>query len=206
MSDDLERRLRDSLRAYADLMDSPDENGLPAPRPTPRPAVRRWRGAILVAAAAAAVVTGSLVVLDGRDPGSQSAAGPATGSALSRADTPPAAAPESESATASDQVLSGVDASAADGVGLPPSPEPGVAYAVDLYTHCGVRGIEIGGVWFAADPPLVEAGGNPPAGWGNPDQRGTITLLTGTEAVFRDDARHEVHLRADESARPAPCA
>jgi hypothetical protein len=68
-----------------------------------------------------------------------------------------------------------------------------------------VRGLDINGVWFAADPPLVEEGGHPPAGWGNPDQPGTLTMLSGTEAVFRDDAGHEVRLRADESARPPLC-
>ena len=81
----------------------------------------------------------------------------------------------------------------------------GVPYPVDLYTHCGVFGIDIGGIWFAADPPLVEGAGNPPPGWGNPYQPGTLTLLTADEAVFGDDAGHEVRLRADEPARPAPC-
>ena len=200
MSDDLERRLRNALSAYADRVDAPDDDRLPAPRAIPRPAVRRWRGAILAAAAVAAVVTGSLVVLDVRDPGSPSAAGSAmSGQGDTRAETP-----ESASATPSGQALSG-DAAAADGLVLPSSPEPGVAYAVELSTHCGVRGVDIGGVWFAADPPLVEEGGHPPPGWGNPVDPGTVTLLTATEAVFRDDVGHEVRLRADESARPPLC-
>ncbi|MFL6095245.1 MAG: hypothetical protein ACJ71Y_07330 [Blastococcus sp.] len=202
MSDELEQRLRDSLRAYADRVDAPDDGSLPAPRATPLPVVRRWRGAILVAAAAAAVVTGTLVVLDVRDPGSPSATGSA---AVSGQGDTRAEASESASGTPSDQALSGTDASAADGVVLPPSPEPGIVYTVELYTHCGVRGIDIGGLWFAADPPLVEEGSRPPPDWGNPDQRGTVTLLTATEAVFRDDVGHEVRLRADESARPPLC-
>ena len=49
-----------------------------------------------------------------------------------------------------------------------PSPEVGVPYPLDLYTHCGVFGTDIGGAWFAADPPLVEGAGNPPPGWGEP--------------------------------------
>jgi hypothetical protein len=197
VSDDLERRLRDTLRAYAELVEPPDGDSLPARPAASRPALRRWRGAILAAAAAAAVVTGSLVVLDVRDPGSDTAAGPAGGSSVSAQDDTRADAPESESGTASDQALSAT-------VPLPPSPEPGVAYAVDLYTHCGVRGMEIGGVWFAADPALVEEYG-PPPGWGNPDQPGTVTLLSGTEAVFADDVGHEVRLHADEAARPPLC-
>ena len=47
----------------------------------------------------------------------------------------------------------------------------GVVYRVDLYTHCGVLGIDIGGVWFAADPPLVEGAGNPPPSDAAPSAR-----------------------------------
>jgi hypothetical protein len=196
VGDELEQRLRDSLRAYAGLVDAPADR-LPAPRA--RPAVRRWRGVVLGAAAAAAVVTGSLWGVAGRDPG------PAAESAVSAGESStPAPDPGGDSGTASDQALSGTSAPA-EGFRLPPSLAPGVAYPVDLSTHCGVRGIDIGGVWFAAEPPLVGEGGNPPAGWGDPDQRGTVTLLSGTEAVFADDAGHQVRLRADESARPAPC-
>ena len=195
MADELEQRLRDSLRAYAGLVDAPADR-LPAPRA--RPALRRWRGVVLGAAAAAAVVTGSLWVVADRNPG------PAAGSAVSAAEssTPD---PGGDAGTASDEALSGTAAAPAEGFSLPPSLAPGVAYPVDLSTHCGVRGIDIGGVWFAAEPPLVAEGGNPPAGWDDPDQPGTLTLLSGTEAVFADDAGHQVRLRADESARPAPC-
>jgi hypothetical protein len=81
----------------------------------------------------------------------------------------------------------------------------GVAYPFDLHTHCGVRGADVGGIWFTADSPLVEEAG-PPAGWGDPYQRGTLTLESEDEAVFRDDAGHELRLRAAESERPPPCA
>ena len=200
MSDDLERRLREALHAYADRVDAPADESLPARPAAPRRVVRRWRGAVLAAAAAAAVVIGSLVVVNVRAGDSPSAAG----TAVSGSGQMPAESPQSDSATAADQALSG-EAASADGVSLPPSPEPGVAYAVYLYTHCGVRGLDIGGVWFAADPPLVEEGGHPPAGWGNPFQPGTVTMLSATEAVFADDAGHVVRLRADESARPPLC-
>jgi hypothetical protein len=203
VSDDLEQRLREALHAYADRVDVPDDGTLPARPAAGRPFLRRWQGAVLAAAAAAAVVTGSLVVLDVRDPGSESATGVAAGSSVSAQEDTRAEAPAS--ATPSGQALSG-DAAATAGVALPPSPEPGVAYAVYLYTHCGVRGIDINGVWFAADPPLVEEGSRPPPDWDNPEQRGTVTLLSRDEAVFRDDAGHEVRLRADESARPPLCA
>ena len=199
MSDDLERRLREALHAYADRVDAPADESLPARPAAPRRVVRRWRGAVLAAAAAAAVVIGSLVVVNVRAGDSPSAAG----TAVSGSGQMPAESPQSDSATAADQALSG-EAASADGVSLPPSPEPGVAYAVYLYTHCGVRGLDIGGVWFAADPPLVEDD-SPPPGWDDPEQRGAVTLLSHDEAVFRDDAGHEVRLRADESARPPLC-
>ena len=83
--------------------------------------------------------------------------------------------------------------------------EVGVAHPLDLYTHCGIFGADVGGVWFAADPPLVEGAG-PPAGWGDPYQPGTLTLESADEAVFRDDAGHELSLRAaPDSERPPPC-
>jgi hypothetical protein len=201
VADELERRLREALRAYAEVVDAPDDDDLPVRPATPRPALRRWRGAILVAAAAAAVLTGSWwFVVDG-DPGTD--AGPAASAVDgSRAGGPTSAR---DTGSVADQAEPGTAAAPAEGLSLPPSLQPGVAYPVDLYTHCGVLGLDIGGVWFAADPPLVAAGGNPPAGWDNPDQRGTLTPLSRTEAVFADGAGHVVRLRADEAARPTPC-
>jgi len=190
VSDDLERRLRDSLRAYAETVDVPDDDSLPVRPRAARPALRRWPGAVLAAAAAAVVVTGSVWVVSAQRDGADSAAT----SAVGRVDAPGSMspAPASPSGTAAD--------SAEALAGVPGAPVPYV-----LHTHCGIRGADIGGVWFAADPPLVEAGGNPPAGWGNPDQPGTITLLSATEAVFADDLGHEVRFHADEAARPPLC-
>lgn len=198
MPDDLERRLRDSLRAYAETVDPPEDDALPTRRAAARPVLRRWRGAVLAAAAAAVVVTGSLVVLDVRAPGSDTAAGPAAVSAPAHDDTRTEAP---ESTIPSGQALSGSAADAAGAVGtiVPGAPVPYV-----LYTHCGIYGADIGGVWFAAEPPLVEEYG-PPAGWGNPDQPGMVRLLSATEALFTDDLGHEVRLHADGSARPPLC-
>ena len=197
MSDDLEQRLRDSLRAYAELVDAP-AGELPTPsaaahRRTP---VRRWRGAVLAAAAAAAVVTGSVwfAAGDRSDPVDATATG------SEQADA--AAEPPVDDTRAAAEAGTG----AAEVPEPPAAPEVGVAYPVGLYTHCGVYGLDIAGVWFAADPPLVDGAGNPPAGWGNPYQLGTVTLTSAEEAVFADDTGHVVALRAaDESARPAPC-
>jgi hypothetical protein len=195
--DDLERRLRDSLRAYADLVDEPESSDLPtrtAP-PAPRATLRGWRGAVLGAAATAAVVSWSFWVVTSDDP----VAGPAAGSVGSSAETA-SDRPEGDTLAA--------DAAAAapgEGQALASLPEVGVAYPLDLYTHCGVLGTDVGGVWFAADPPLVEGAANPPAGWGNPYQPGTLTLVSTEEALFADEVGHVVRLVADDAARPAPC-
>jgi hypothetical protein len=188
VSDDLERRLRDSLRAYAETVDAPDDESHPLQPVAERP-VRRWRGAVLAAAAAAVVATGSVWVISAQRDGTDSGATSAVVRVDAPASTSPAAPSPSGTAADSAQALAAV---------------PGAAVPYVLYTHCGVRGADVGGVWFAATPPLVEDDG-PPAGWGNPDQSGTLTLLSATAAVFTDDRGHEVSLRADESARPPLC-
>ena len=185
MPDDMEQRLRDSLRAYADLVDAPESDDLPNPSAapaTPRAGLRRWQGAVLAAAAAAVVATGSVWLLTAdRD---ETVASTAAGSAESGAPR------EGDSEAAQDAAGSGSVLS------LPGLPAVGVATPVDLHTHCGVLGLDIAGVWFAADPPLVEEGAHPPPGWDEPDQHGTVTLVSADEAVFTDDAGHEVRLRS----------
>ena len=70
-----------------------------------------------------------------------------------------------------------------------------------LYTHCGIDEARVGNRYYEAVHPLSDGHGDPPAGWGNPYQRGTMTLLSPDEAVFRDDAGHQVLFRAQAGAR-----
>jgi hypothetical protein len=148
-------------------------------------------------------VSGSVWAVSDRDGGASSSA---AGNAVSAEDHTRADAPEATGGAGAAAESGGLADSAAPAEGVaPPSMEVGVTYPIDLYTHCGVRGLDLDGVWFAADPPLVEEGSRPPPDWGNPDQHGTVTLLTHDQAVFRDDVGHEVRLRADESARPPLC-
>ncbi len=70
------------------------------------------------------------------------------------------------------------------------SPRPAAPYS--LYTHCGISGALIDGRWYQAWPPLSDGSDNPPPGWGNPYQRGTIRMISSTEAVFSDPERHHV--------------
>jgi hypothetical protein len=203
VSDDLEQRLRDSLRAYADLVDAPEGDELPAPstpRTIPPRGLRRWQTAVLSVAATAAVVTWSFWVVTSDESSDETAAGSAVGTAESGAALPGEPREGDSAAAAEDAAGSGSVLS------VPGSPAVGVANRVDLHTHCGVLGIEIAGVWFAADPPLVEEGGHPPPGWDDPDQHGTLTLTSPDEAVFTDDAGHEVRLRSTgEPVRPPLC-
>ncbi|MFD7446465.1 hypothetical protein [Streptomyces sp. NPDC059909] len=76
----------------------------------------------------------------------------------------------------------------------------GRAMPFDLYTHCGIDEARIGSTYFEAETPLSDGSGNPPEGWDNPTQHGTMTLVSKTEAVFTDDAGHEVTFRARPGA------
>ncbi|MCU1612478.1 MAG: hypothetical protein JWO98_18 [Frankiales bacterium] len=205
MSADLEGRLRAALEAYARIADDDARArraaGPPTGRPDvrtargPRPRVSRW-APVVVAAAVLLVVGGVwfLVARPGQPPpsvaavsSSPSAAGPAPSASRAQARAVPGASGHPGAAT------------------LPASPAIGVAYVFDLSTHCGIRGAALDGVWFAAQPPQVSDGGNPPPGWDNPEQRGTLTLLSGSTAVFRDDAGHVVRMVAAPQDRPPPC-
>ena len=68
----------------------------------------------------------------------------------------------------------------------------GSAQPYVLYTHCGVDEARIGSRYFEAMHALSDGQGNPPPGWGNPSQPGTMTLLSQSTAVFRDGAGHHV--------------
>jgi len=77
----------------------------------------------------------------------------------------------------------------------PPSPGSAAATAMapkpvpyDLYTHCGIDYARVGNRYYEATPPLSDGSGNPPPGWGNPYQPGTLTVLSPTQAVFTDQA------------------
>ncbi len=72
-----------------------------------------------------------------------------------------------------------------------------------LFTHCGVHAAEVDGITFFAQPPLDDGSGNPPPGWGNPYDDGTLTLVDQHTAVFRDPAGHKVRF-TDRPAGPAP--
>ncbi|MER6182004.1 hypothetical protein [Streptomyces sp. NPDC001652] len=96
-------------------------------------------------------------------------------------------------------VLTGCATTGEDGTADRSAP-PGREIPFDLYTHCGIDEARIGSTYFEAEVPLSDGSGNPPDGWGNPTQRGTMTLKSETEAVFTDHAGHEVRFRARPGA------
>jgi hypothetical protein len=200
VSAELEGRIKASLSAYADLVEEPEDVPLPTRRRPAEPVVRRWRAPLLVAAAVASAVTIGVSVWPASSPGGDSAA-------TSVADGGGAEAADSggEAGAGQEERGEGSDDAAVSATEVLPPFEIGVPVAFDLYTHCGVLGAVIDGVWFAAQPPLVEGAGNPPTGWDNPYQAGTLTLLTADEAVFSDDAGHEVRLFAAPDETPPPC-
>lgn len=78
------------------------------------------------------------------------------------------------------------------------TPSAGMPYS--LYTHCGVYEARIGDTYYLADDPLDDGQGNPPPGWGNPFQDGTMTFPAPGVAVFSDRLGHVVRFHARPGA------
>ncbi|HEY7261302.1 MAG TPA: hypothetical protein VH589_07440 [Trebonia sp.] len=62
----------------------------------------------------------------------------------------------------------------------------------NLYTHCGIAYARVGNRYYQANVPLSDGSGNPPSGWGNPYQPGTLTFISPTRVIFTDKAGHRV--------------
>ena len=77
------------------------------------------------------------------------------------------------------------------------TPPPPVTIPYELYTHCGIDEAKVGDSFYEADPPIPE----PLDGWGNPMQTGTMTLVSPTVVVFRDDLGHVVQFRLRPGAK-----
>jgi hypothetical protein len=88
----------------------------------------------------------------------------------------------------------GRTAAGAPGSSAPPAGSASAANSMpyDLYTHCGIDEARINGRFYEAVKPLSDGNSNPPPGWGNPYQHGTVTLASPSEAVFTDNAGHRV--------------
>jgi hypothetical protein len=85
-----------------------------------------------------------------------------------------------------------------------PGAEIGRPYEYDLYTHCGILGAEFDGREWDATPPLTNGSGNPPEGWGNPSDHGTMTLLAENVAEFKSDGGLVARFRPRKPGAPEP--
>ena len=81
-------------------------------------------------------------------------------------------------------------------VGTAKTPNSGLIVKVfqpvpfDLMTHCGINELRSNGRYFQRVGGVLDDGsGNPPSGWGNPFQHGTLSV-SGDNAVFRDKVGH----------------
>lgn len=87
-------------------------------------------------------------------------------------------------------------------IAAPPTPSQSdqiKAVAFDLYTHCGINDLTAYGKYFKHVGGLLSDGsGNPPDGWGNPYQRGTLSV-SGDIAVFRDKLGHVERFKAEKA-------
>ncbi|MBA2387051.1 MAG: hypothetical protein H0V69_08170 [Acidimicrobiia bacterium] len=64
-----------------------------------------------------------------------------------------------------------------------PGVDVGEAYDYVLYVHCGVQWARIDGVWWETSP-LDDGNANPPKGWGNPYDAGTMALIDDDTAEY----------------------
>jgi hypothetical protein len=74
-------------------------------------------------------------------------------------------------------------------------PQIGVAYRVSVYTHCGLRQVEFDGSEWGFSGPLSDGSGNPPPGFGNPSDEGSITLTSPDTAIYRTQFGERRELR-----------
>ena len=80
----------------------------------------------------------------------------------------------------------------------PAQPDRVQTVAFDLYTHCGINDLRAFGRYFThVGGSLGDGSGNPPDGWGNPYQHGTLSVSGGI-AVFRDKLGHVERFKAEK--------
>lgn len=70
-----------------------------------------------------------------------------------------------------------------------------------LYTHCGIDELQFEDQWYERVGGVLDDGsGNPPAGWDNPEQEGTIERVDVSTLVFTDGAGHREEFVLREGA------
>jgi hypothetical protein len=74
-----------------------------------------------------------------------------------------------------------------------------------LYTHCGIEWARIGGTFWRTTP-MSDGNGNPPTGWGNPFQAGTLSFRNRTTARFSSPAGSVLFKRTNSKRPPIICS
>ena len=82
--------------------------------------------------------------------------------------------------------------------------EIGLDYRYELPTHCGVEYAYFSGRWWTAAPKLYESAArlNPPLGWGDPMEPGTMRLVAQDEALFVGDSGPDALFQAGPRGGP----
>lgn len=83
---------------------------------------------------------------------------------------------------------------------VPTSPEA-QPHQFSLLTHCGIEFAHFVGQWWSTKP-RSDGSGNPPRGWDNPAQRGTMTLVDQDTAVFISAGRPPLTFEPTDAEPP----
>jgi hypothetical protein len=75
-----------------------------------------------------------------------------------------------------------------------------------LYTHCGIEWAKIDGTFWRATHPLSDGSGNPPSGWGNPYQIGTLAFVGPAIAEFNSPLGSVTFERTSRKTPPVICS
>ena len=76
----------------------------------------------------------------------------------------------------------------------------------ELYTHCGIEWAKIRGTFWRSTRMLSDGNGNPPPGWGNPFQAGTLTFASPSTAKFSSTAGKVTFKRTSRTRPPTTCS
>jgi len=83
----------------------------------------------------------------------------------------------------------------------------GVSYRFELYTHCGLDwplAMDFDGSFWDPLGPASDGYGNPPAGYGNPFDQGTITLISPTRTQYRSSTGLVMQWRRHPGSQISP--
>jgi hypothetical protein len=75
-----------------------------------------------------------------------------------------------------------------------------------LYTHCGIQWARIDGTFWRATRPQSDGYGNPPRGWSNPFQTGTLVFRSRTTAEFSSSAGSVTFKWTGRARSPVICS